>query len=174
MFAVLKTGGKQYKVTSGDVIKVEKLAANEGETVQFNDILLIQGKKISVGSPLIMDAAVQAEVVAQIRGEKVINFVKRRRKHSSQRTKGHRQYLTVLRVTNILESGAAKSGIASAQHGAGFVTMVSDRDNKAAAAKKPAAAKMPAAVKKPAAAAKKPAAAAKKPVAAAKKPTTAK
>ena len=90
MFAVLKTGGKQYKVTSGDVIKVEKLAAKEGETVQFNDILVIQGKKLSVGSPLILDAAVQAEVVAQIRGEKVINFVKRRRKHSSQRTKGHR------------------------------------------------------------------------------------
>ena len=129
--------------------------------MQFNDILLIQGKKISVGSPLIMDAAVQAEVVAQIRGEKVINFVKRRRKHSSQRTKGHRQYLTVLRVTNILESGAAKSGIASAQHGAGFVTMVSGKDNKAAVAKKPAAA-----AKKPAAAAKKPAAAAKKPTAA--------
>ena len=174
MFAVLKTGGKQYKVTSGDVIKVEKLAANEGETVQFNDILLLRGKKISVGSPLIVDAAVQAEVVAQIRGEKVINFVKRRRKHSSQRTKGHRQYLTVLRVTNILESGAAKSGIASVQHGAGFVTMVSGRDNKAEAAKKPAAA-----AKKPAAAAKKPAAAAKKPTAAKKpavanKPTTVK
>ena len=168
MFAVLKTGGKQYKVTSGDVIKVEKLAANEGETVQFNDILMIQGKKISVGSPLIIDAAVQAEVVAQIRGEKVINFVKRRRKHSSQRTKGHRQYLTVLRVTNILESGAAKSGIASAQHGAGFVTTVSGRDNKAAA-KKPAAV-----AKKPAAVAKKPSAVAKKPAAAAKKPTTAK
>ena len=66
MFAVLKTGGKQYKVTSGEVIKVEKLAATEGETVQFNDILLIQGKKISVGSPLIMDAAVQAEVLSLI------------------------------------------------------------------------------------------------------------
>ena len=174
MFAVLKTGGKQYKVTSGDVIKVEKLAANQGETVQFNDILLIQGKKISVGSPLIIDAAVQAEVVAQIRGEKVINFVKRRRKHSSQRTKGHRQYLTVLRVTNILESGAAKSGIASAQHGAGFVTMVSGKDNKAAAAEKPTASNNPAvAAKKPVAAAKKPTAATKKPTAAAKKKPTA-
>ena len=159
MFAVLKTGGKQYKVTSGDVIKVEKLAANEGETVQFNDILVIQGKKLSVGSPLITDAAVQAEVVAQIRGEKVINFVKRRRKHSSQRTKGHRQYLTVLRVTNILESGAAKSRIASAQHGAGFVTMVSGKDNKEAAAEKLTAAKKPIVAKKPAAAAKKPTAA---------------
>ena len=159
MFAVLKTGGKQYKVTSGDVLKVEKLAANEGETVQFNDILVIKGKKLSVGSPLIFDAAVQAEVVAQIRGEKVINFVKRRRKHSSQRTKGHRQYLTVLRVTNILESGAAKSGIASAQHGAGFVTMVSGKDNKEAAAEKLTAAKKPTVAKKPAAAAKKPTAA---------------
>jgi large subunit ribosomal protein L21 len=173
MFAVLKTGGKQYKVTSGDVLKVEKLAASEGQTVQFNDILMVQGKKTIVGSPFVKDAAVQAEVLGQIRGEKVINFVKRRRKHSSQRTKGHRQYLTVLRVTDILETGGEKSGVASALNGAGFTSIVSEVAKKpVAAVKKPA----PAAVaKKPAAAAKKPAAAVKKPApaAAAKKPAAA-
>ena len=175
MFAVLKTGGKQYKVTSGDVLKVEKLAASEGQTVQFNDILMVQGKKTIVGSPFVKDAAVQAEVLGQIRGEKVINFVKRRRKHSSQRTKGHRQYLTVLRVTDILETGGEKSGVASALNGAGFTSIVPEVAKKpAAVAKKPAAAakKPAAAVKKPApaAVAKKPAAVAKKPAAVAKKP----
>ena len=181
MFAVLKTGGKQYKVTSGDVLKVEKLAADAGQVVQFNDILMITGSKTTVGSPLIKGAAVQAEVLAQIRGEKVINFVKRRRKHGSQRTKGHRQYLTVLRVTEILETGAEKSGVISALNGAGFVSSVpkdQDKSNnklsKASSSVEPVAAKKPAAAaKKPAAVAKKPAAVAKKPAAVAKKPAAA-
>ncbi len=120
MFAILKTGGKQYKVTSGDVVKVEKLAANQGETVQFNDILMVSGEKTIIGSPLVAGAAVQAEVLDQIRDSKVINFVKRRRKHSSKRTKGHRQYLTLVKVTNILEKGGDKSGIAAAVNGSGF------------------------------------------------------
>lgn len=120
MFAVLKTGGKQYKVASGDVLKVEKLAAEAGDTVQFNDILMLGGDKLTVGAPLVDGAAVQAEVLDQIRGEKVIHFVKRRRKHGSQRTKGHRQSLTVLRVTDILASGADKSGVMAAI-GAGSV-----------------------------------------------------
>ena len=76
MFAILKTGGKQYKVTSGDVVKVEKLAANQGQTVQFNEIMMISGKETVIGSPLVEGAAVQAEVLDQIRGAKVINFVK--------------------------------------------------------------------------------------------------
>ena len=114
MFAVLKTGGKQYKVQSGDLLRVEKLAANAGETVQFNEILMIGGATPVVGSPRVDGAAVQAEVIDQIKGPKTINFVKRRRKHSSQRTKGHRQQLTLLRVTEILSSGAAASGIKAA------------------------------------------------------------
>ena len=114
MFAVLKTGGKQYKVQAGDVLRVEKLAANAGDKVQFNEILMIGGDKPAVGAPYIDDAAVQAEVIEQIKADKVIHYVKRRRKHSSQRTKGHRQQLTLLRVTDILASGAGKSGVAAA------------------------------------------------------------
>ena len=86
MFAVMKTGGKQYKVQSGDTLRVEKLAADAGEKVQFNDILMIGGDSVTVGAPMITGAAVQAEVIDQIKGDKVIHFVKRRRKHGSQRT----------------------------------------------------------------------------------------
>ncbi|MCU0901643.1 MAG: 50S ribosomal protein L21 [Cypionkella sp.] len=114
MFAVLKTGGKQYKVQAGDVLRVEKLAANAGDKIQFNDILMVGGESVTVGAPLVAGAAVQAEVIAQIKGEKTIHFVKRRRKHSSQRTKGHRQQLTLVRVTDVLASGAEKSGVAAA------------------------------------------------------------
>ncbi|MGB0557070.1 MAG: 50S ribosomal protein L21 [Paracoccaceae bacterium] len=114
MFAVLKTGGKQYKVQNGDVLRIEKIAADAGETVQFNDILMLGGDTATVGTPLIEGAAVQAEVIDQIKGEKTINFVKRRRKHGSQRTKGHRQKLTLVRVTEILSKGAEKSGVKAA------------------------------------------------------------
>lgn len=117
MFAVLKTGGKQYKVASGDVLRVEKLAAAAGEKVQFNEILMVGS---TVGTPLVEGAGVQAEVIDQIRGEKTINFVKRRRKHGSQRTKGHRQSLTLVRIGDILETGADKSGVKAAENGAGF------------------------------------------------------
>ena len=144
MFAVLKTGGKQYKVQSGDMLRVEKLAADVGEKVQFNDILMLGGKKPVLGTPMVAGAAVQAEVVDQIKADKVINFVKRRRKHSSQRTKGHRQKLTLVKITDILSSGADASGIKAAV-GAGSVPA-------AAPAKKPAKAK---ADKAPAPAAKK-------------------
>ncbi len=121
MFAVLKTGGKQYRVQSGDMLRVEKLAVEAGETVQFNEILMLGGDSPVVGAPLIDGACVQAEVIDQIKGEKVIHFVKRRRKHGSQRTKGHRQQLTLLRVTDILDKGADKSGVKAAI-GAGSVS----------------------------------------------------
>ncbi|WP_227271553.1 50S ribosomal protein L21 [Roseobacter weihaiensis] len=121
MFAVLKTGGKQYKVQAGDMLRVEKLAADAGETVQFNEVLMLGGEAPVVGAPFVKDAGVQAEVVDQIKGEKVINFVKRRRKHSSKRTKGHRQKLTLIKVTDILASGAGKSGVKAAM-GAGSVS----------------------------------------------------
>jgi large subunit ribosomal protein L21 len=111
MFAVLKTGGKQYKVQAGDVLRVEKLAADAGETIQFNDVLMLGGEAPVVGAPFVSGAAVQAEVVDQIKGDKVINFVKRRRKHSSKRTVGHRQKLTLLRITEILTSGADATGV---------------------------------------------------------------
>lgn len=114
MFAVLKTGGKQYKVQAGDVLRVEKLAAAAGETVQFNEILMVGGDKPVLGAPLVSGAAVQATVIDQIKGEKLIKFVKRRRKHSSKRTVGHRQKLTLVRITDILASGADKSGVKAA------------------------------------------------------------
>ena len=114
MFAVLKTGGKQYRVQSGDVLRVERLAADAGETVQFNEILMVGGDSTVIGAPLVAGDGVQAEVIDQIKGDKVIHFVKRRRKHSSQRTKGHRQKLTLVRVTDILASGADATGVKAA------------------------------------------------------------
>ena len=147
MFAVLKTGGKQYKVQSGDLLRVEKLAADAGEKVQFNEILMLGGETPVIGAPLVDGAAVQAEVIDQVKGDKVINFVKRRRKHGSQRTKGHRQKLTLLRVTDILAKGGDKSGVKAAI-GAGSVAAVAVA---AAETKKPAKAK---ATAKPAATAK--------------------
>ena len=140
MFAVMKTGGKQYRVQAGDVLRVEKLAAEAGETIQFNEILLLGGESPVVGTPRVEGAAVQAEVIDQIRGEKVINFVKRRRKHGSQRTKGHRQYLTLVRVTEILASGADASGVRAAL-GAGSVPAAAKAEAPAAAPKKRAAPK---------------------------------
>ena len=121
MFAVIKTGGKQYKVATGDIFKVEKLAADAGETVQFNDVLMLGGDNVTVGSPMVDGAGVQAEVLDQMKGKKTIHFVKRRRKHSSQRKKGHRQQLTVIKITDILADGAEKSGIKAAI-GAGSVS----------------------------------------------------
>jgi len=115
MFAVLKTGGKQYKVQAGDVLRVELIAAATGDKIQFNEILMVGGDKPVLGAPLVKGAAVQAEVIEEmIKADKVITFWKRRRKHSSQRTRGHRQKLTLVRVTDILASGAEKSGVKDA------------------------------------------------------------
>ena len=111
MFAVLKTGGKQYRVQSGDVLRVEKLNAEAGDKVQFNDVLMIGA---TVGAPLVTGAAVQAEVIDTIKADKVITYVKRRRKHSSQRTRGHRQHLTLVRITDLLEKGGDKTDVKAA------------------------------------------------------------
>ena len=135
MFAVLKTGGKQYKVQAGDVLRVEKLDAVAGDKIQFNDILMVD---TTVGAPLVKGAAVQAEVIDQIKGEKTIHYVKRRRKHSSQRTKGHRQHLTLVRVTEVLEKGADKSGVKAATG-----TVAARRAAHEAPGAKPAAAEKP-------------------------------
>ncbi|MBM2576534.1 50S ribosomal protein L21 [Jannaschia sp. Os4] len=110
----MKTGGKQYRVAPGDVLRVERLAAQAGDKVQFNDVVMLGGESVQVGSPTVAGAAVQADVIDQIRGDKVIHFVKRRRKHSSKRTKGHRQHLTLVRITDILASGADESGVTAA------------------------------------------------------------
>ncbi len=114
MFAVLKTGGKQYRVQAGDLLRIERIAAQAGETVQFNEVLMLGGDNPVIGAPTIEGAGVQAEVIDQIKADKVIHYVKRRRKHSSQRTKGHRQKLTLVKVTDILASGADATGVKAA------------------------------------------------------------
>lgn len=97
MFAVIRTGGKQYKVKSGDVIDVEKLAGNPGDKLEIGEVLMTEGK---VGAPLIAGAKVLAEIVKQFRDDKVLIFKKRRR-HNYRRKKGHRQYLTQIKITDI-------------------------------------------------------------------------
>jgi large subunit ribosomal protein L21 len=111
MFAVLKTGGKQYKVSKNDIIIVEKLSAVSGDVIQFDKVLMISDGKMTVGNPLIAGAAVLADVIEQTKNKKVMSFVKRRRKHSSQRTRGHRQNVTVLRVTALMAAGAKTNGL---------------------------------------------------------------
>jgi large subunit ribosomal protein L21 len=114
MFAVIKTGGKQYKVQAGDVLRVELIDAVAGEKIQFNEVLMVGGETVTVGAPMVAGAAVQVDVIDNIKGDKTIHFVKRRRKHSSQRTKGHRQKWTLVRVTEVLASGGDKSGVKAA------------------------------------------------------------
>src|SRR5580698_9941463 len=101
MFAVIRTGGKQYRVAAGDVIKVEKLPGEAGGTIAFDEVLMIgEGADAKVGQPLVAGASVSAEVIAQDRLAKIIIFKKRRRKHY-RRKNGHRQDVTVLRITGI-------------------------------------------------------------------------
>lgn len=101
MFAVIKTGGKQYKVAKDDVIVVEKLAGEAGAKVALDEVLLVGGEgDAKVGAPMVAGASVAAEIVEQTRGDKVIIFKKKRRKNH-RRKNGHRQDLTVLRITDI-------------------------------------------------------------------------
>lgn len=97
MFAVIRTGGKQYTVAKDDVILVEKLAGKAGDTISISEVLAMEGK---IGAPLISGATVSAEILNQTRGEKVIIFKKRRR-HNYRRKNGHRQHLTALKITEI-------------------------------------------------------------------------
>ena len=108
MFAVIKTGGKQYRVAAEDKIKVEKIAGEPGEIIQFGEVLVVGGDNVTLGDPTVSGASVAAEVVSQGRGEKVIAFKKRRRKNS-RRKRGHRQEFTLVRITEILTDGAKPS-----------------------------------------------------------------
>ena len=101
MFAVIRTGGKQYRVAENDVIRVEKLDAEAGGEVTFNEVLMVGGDGESkVGAPLVDGASVTAELVEQMRDRKVIIFKKRRRQNS-RRKNGHRQHLSVVRIKSI-------------------------------------------------------------------------
>lgn len=109
MFAVIKTGGKQYRVAANQLLKVEKVIGNAGEVVEFNEVLMVgEGEKSTIGAPIVAGALVTAEVVEQGRARKVIAFKKRRRQNS-KRTRGHRQELTTIRISEILIGGAKPS-----------------------------------------------------------------
>jgi large subunit ribosomal protein L21 len=101
MFAVIKTGGKQYRVAKDDVVTIEKLDGDAGKTIEFKDVLMVgEGATVKVGKPLVAGAKVTAELVEQTRGPKVITLKKRRRKNSRRR-RGHKQDLTVVKITGI-------------------------------------------------------------------------
>ena len=153
MYAVVKTGGKQYRVTKDDTILVEKLDVAEGAQITLNDVIMLgDGQKVTFGRPTIADASVEAMVMSQTRGPKIIIFRRKRRKNH-RRLKGHRQDLTLLKITNISASAkpAAKVAVKKALD-AGKPAEKKPADQKAAAPKT-SAPKKPAAKK---AAAKKP------------------
>ena len=109
MFAVIKSGGKQYKVAKEDVIRVEKIDAEEGMTVNLNEVLMVGDENgQTIGAPLVDGAAVSATVLEQMRDRKIIVFKKQRRQNYRRRN-GHRQHLTVLRIDDILTSGKKKA-----------------------------------------------------------------
>ena len=108
MFAVFKTGGKQYRVAAEDVIKVAKVKGDPGEIVEFGEVLVVGGDNLSLGAPTVAGATVAAEVLEQAREPKIIAFKKRRRKNSRRKI-GHRQEFTLLRITEILTDGRRPS-----------------------------------------------------------------
>jgi large subunit ribosomal protein L21 len=104
MFAVFKTGGKQYRVAAEDVLKVDKIKGELGEIVEFGEVLVVGGDSVMLGAPTVAGAMVAAEVLDQGRGAKIIAFKKRRRKNSRRKI-GHRTEFTLLRITEILTDG---------------------------------------------------------------------
>lgn len=146
MYAVVKTGGKQYRVAKDDTILVEKLDAEEGQKVTLSDVMLLgEGDNVTVGTPVVANASVEAQVVSQTRGPKIIIFRRKRRKNH-RRTQGHRQDLTLLKITDINTS--AKKAAAPAKKAAAPKTAEAEpAAEKKAAAKKAAAAKKTAAKK---------------------------
>jgi len=156
MFAVIKTGGKQYRVAADDVIEIGKIPGNPGEIIQLGDVLVVGGDSTTLGLPTVAGASVAAEVLEQGRGPKIIAFKKRRRKNSRRR-RGHRQEFTLLRITEILTDGAKPTKTARPKpepkpKPAVEATAASDGDDDAPAAAPKAKAKAkPKAAKKPAA-----------------------
>ena len=109
MLAVFKTGGKQYSVKAGEILKVEKLNGAKGDKVSFTDVLAVSDDKTnSIGQPLLKDALVEAKIIDQIRDKKIIVFKKRKRQNY-RLTQGHRQYLTVLKIETISFDGKKSS-----------------------------------------------------------------
>ncbi len=109
MFAIIKTGGKQYKVATDDMLQIEKLDAEAGDTITFDNVLMVgTGSEVTIGAPLVEGATVVAELVEQFRAKKIIIFKKKRRQ-KYRRTNGHRQNLTMVRITDILTAGQKPS-----------------------------------------------------------------
>jgi large subunit ribosomal protein L21 len=114
MYAVVKTGGKQYRVAAGDTLQIERLPGEVGDIITLDDVLMLgDGANVTVGAPRVAGASVAAEIVEQTRGPKIIIFKKRRRQNS-RRKKGHRQDLTLVRIAEILTNGAKPSGAKAA------------------------------------------------------------
>lgn len=146
MYAIVKTGGKQIKVSAGDKLRVERLAGEAGDKVTLTDVLLIgNGDKITVGTPLIKDAAVEATIIEQKRDRKILVFKKKRR-HNYRRRAGHRQHLTVLEILAISTDGK-KETAAAAPKAAAAATPAAKKETAAKPAAKKPAAKKPAAKK---------------------------
>jgi large subunit ribosomal protein L21 len=160
MFAVIRTGGKQYRVAPNDVIEIEKIAGKPGDIIELSEVILLGGDGgPKTGSPTIAGALVAAEVIEHKRGDKIVVFKKKRRKNY-RRKKGHRQALTALRITEILTDGKKPSKVAPKPEPR-KVEKKSEAKTEAKAEKKTAAKKAEAkpAAKKPAAKAAKKAAA---------------
>ena len=148
MYAVVKTGGKQYRVIKDDTILVEKLDADEGQTVTLSDVMLLgDGEKVTVGTPVVTNASVEAQVISQTRGPKIIIFRRKRRKNH-RRTQGHRQDLTLLKITDINTSGKKAAPAKKAAAKAEAKPAVKKAAAKTTTAKKAAAPKKATAKKK--------------------------
>ena len=157
MFAVIKTGGRQYRVVPDDVLEIGKIAGDVGTIVQLGEVLLVGGDSPVLGMPTVAGASVAAEVLQHKRGPKVISFKKRRRKNS-KRKRGYRDEITVLRITEILTNDNKPTiGPRPKKEKPVVATPVDDGDDEAPkAVKKKAPAKKPVAKKAPAKAAAKP------------------
>ena len=140
MFAVIKTGGKQYRVAANDVIKIEKLDGEVGDVIEIGQVLAHgEGDDVTIGAPLVEGAMVTAEVVGQGRAKTVIAFKKRRRQNS-RRKRGHRQHETTVRIAEILVAGAKPAKKAAAKKETAEAAAPAEKPAKKAAPKKAAAA----------------------------------
>lgn len=149
MYAVVQTGGKQYRVKEGDILSIEKITKNAGEVITFDSVLAIEdGATVKIGQPMLNGATVSAQVLEQFRADKVIIFKKKRR-HNYRRKNGHRQELTRVKIFDISVSGGAKKS--APEYKARVKRPVQGVKTGTLAAKKPAATKKAVATKKPAA-----------------------
>jgi large subunit ribosomal protein L21 len=144
MYAIIKTGGKQYKVAEGDTIELQRLAGEKGDSVTFGELLAVGGDTVTIGSPLVAGASVAGEIVEHRRSATILVFKKRRRQNS-KRSRGHRQQHTVVRITEILTDGRepSKEKIAAPKKAKVAKAEGETTDKPKAAKKTPAAAKKP-------------------------------